>query len=126
LETGEVWRASTIEYVAEEAPDFEDPDRWLYVGPQGSHEGYRDVDDFIATVDEPGRADRLGIAIDERGAFPALQGHDLPLARGKGAPVPLLGRTAERTGSRVLSFAGYRVAPNGLETATESEPLDPC
>ena len=38
LETGEVWRASTIEYFAEqeseEAPDFEDPDRWLYVGPR--------------------------------------------------------------------------------------------
>jgi hypothetical protein len=35
LETGEVWRASTIEYFSEqepeEAPAFEDPDRWLYV-----------------------------------------------------------------------------------------------
>lgn len=73
LETGEVWRASTVEYFAEEepeeAPDFEDPDRWLYVGPEGSHEGYRDMENFIATVDEPGRADRLGIAIDGRGAF---------------------------------------------------------
>jgi Uncharacterised protein family (UPF0158) len=73
LETGEVWRASTIQYFAEEepgeAPDFEEPDRWLYVGPEGSHEGYRDMEDFIAMVDEPDHADRLGIAIDGRGAF---------------------------------------------------------
>jgi hypothetical protein len=73
LETCEVWRTSTIEYFAEEepeeAPDFEDPDRGLYVDPEGSHEGYRDMEAFIATVGEPGRADRLGIAIDGRGAF---------------------------------------------------------
>jgi hypothetical protein len=72
LKTGEVWRAS-VEYFAdqepEEAPDFEDPDRWLYVGPEGSDQGYRDMEDFIATVDGAGRADRLGIAIDGRGAF---------------------------------------------------------
>ena len=58
LETGEVWRASTIEYFAEQepeqAPDFEDPDRWLYVGPEGSDEGYRDMEDFIARVDDAG------------------------------------------------------------------------
>ena len=63
LETGEVWRASSIEYFAEqepeEAPNFEDPDRWLYVGPEGSHEGYRDMEHFIATVDDPSRADRF-------------------------------------------------------------------
>ena len=68
LETGEVWRASTIEYLAErvpeEAPDFEDPDRWLCAGPEGSHKGYRDTENFVATVDEADRADRLGIAID--------------------------------------------------------------
>jgi hypothetical protein len=72
LETGEVWRAS-VEYFAgqepEEAPDFEDPDRWLYVGPEGSDQGYRDMEDSIATVDGAGRADRLGIAIDGRDAF---------------------------------------------------------
>ena len=49
------WRASTIEYFvgqeSVEAPDFEDPDRWLY---EGSHEGYRDMENYVATVDEAG------------------------------------------------------------------------
>ena len=44
------------------------PDRWLFVGPEGSDEGYRDMENFVATVDEADRADRLGIAIDGRGA----------------------------------------------------------
>ncbi|MHB1445924.1 MAG: UPF0158 family protein [Acidimicrobiales bacterium] len=73
LQTGEVWPAPTIEYFSEEepdqAPDFEDPERWLYVNPEGSAEGYRDMEDFIAGVADPGRADRLGIAIEGRGAF---------------------------------------------------------
>ena len=73
LHTGEVWRASTIEYCREEvdgeAPDFDDPDRCLYVGPEGSGEGYRDMEDFVASVTDAGRADRLAIAIEGRGAF---------------------------------------------------------
>ena len=59
-------------YVTGQAPDFEDPDRWLCAGPEGSHEGYRDMENFVATVDEADRADRLGIAIDGRGAIIAL------------------------------------------------------
>jgi hypothetical protein len=72
-QTGEVWRASTIEYfkeaMAEEAPDLEDSDRWLYVAAEGSSEGYRDMENFIASVADTGRADRLAIAVDGRGAF---------------------------------------------------------
>jgi hypothetical protein len=61
-----------MEYAAEteeDPPDFDDGDHWLYVGPEGPGEGYRDMEDFIAGVSDPGRADRLTIAIDGRGAF---------------------------------------------------------
>ena len=42
LVTGQVWPGSSLEYVeetGEELPDFEDPERWLYVGGEGSREG---------------------------------------------------------------------------------------
>jgi Uncharacterised protein family (UPF0158) len=121
LETGEVWRASTVEYFAEqepEAPDFEEPDRWLYVGPEGSHEGYRDMENFIATVDEPGRADRLGIAIDGRGAFRRFKD---TVSRWPDEQERWYRFSDERRRGRArqwLSLAGYRVAPKGHETAT--------
>ncbi len=122
LDTGEVWRASSIEYFAEQepekAPDFEDPDRWLYVGPEGSHEGYRDMEHFIATVDEPGRADRLGIAIDGRGAFRRFKG---TISRWPDEQERWYRFSDERRRGRArqwLSFAGYRVVPKRLETAT--------
>jgi hypothetical protein len=60
--SGEVWPRPAMEYAQEteeEPPDFEDGDRWLYVGPEGSGEGYRDMEDFIAGVSDPERADRL-------------------------------------------------------------------
>lgn len=71
-QTGEIWNSAAMEYAGEtekDPPDFEDPERWLYVGPGGSNDGYRDMEDFIATVSDPDRADRLAIAIDGRGAF---------------------------------------------------------
>ena len=67
LQTGEAWSASTIEYAedsGEELPDFTAEGRWLFVYPEGSDEGYRDMQDFIATVPDPDRSDRLAIAID--------------------------------------------------------------
>jgi len=36
---------------------------------EGSRDGYRDMELFIGTVRDPGRADRLEIAISGRGAF---------------------------------------------------------
>ena len=47
----------------------EDSDRWLWVDCEGSRDGYRDMERFIGTVSDPGRADRLDIAITGRGAF---------------------------------------------------------
>jgi Uncharacterised protein family (UPF0158) len=45
------------------------PERWLWVQNTGSRAGYRDMVEFIDTVTDPDRADRLGIAIRGRGAF---------------------------------------------------------
>ena len=48
LATGEVWPQPAI-----------DPDKWLWVHCEGSRDGYRDMELFIGTVRDPGRADRL-------------------------------------------------------------------
>src|SRR5450759_1454497 len=73
LRSGEVWPQAAVDYareVGEEDPDDEeDPDRWLAVWCEGSREGYRDMQDFLGTVTDPGRADRLSIAMSGRGAF---------------------------------------------------------
>lgn len=69
LRTGEVWPDSALEDLDEADDDEDDAERWLYVGCEGSHEGYRDMEDFIATVADPDRADRLAIAVCGRGAF---------------------------------------------------------
>ena len=72
LRTGEVWSASVIENSADaglSVPDFDDATRWRYVPPEGSEEGYRDMQAFIAGLVDPDRADRLLLAIDGRGAF---------------------------------------------------------
>ena len=73
VRTGELWDRAAIEYLretGEEDPDeSDDPDQWLWVESQGSRAGYRDMQEFIDTVNDPDRADRLGIAIQGRGAF---------------------------------------------------------
>jgi hypothetical protein len=71
LATGAVWPASAIEYGQEQDDvehDFDDETRFLYVGPEGSDEGYQDMADFAAMV-APDRADRLLTAIGGKGAF---------------------------------------------------------
>jgi hypothetical protein len=68
LATGEVWPESTEED-GEEPPDADNAERWLYVGCEGSHDGYRDMEDFITTVDDDERADKLSIAVSGPGAF---------------------------------------------------------
>lgn len=75
LHTGEVWGESAIEYgieigeIEDEDEDDADPDRWLHIDSHGSREGYRDMELFIEGLDDPDIADRLGIAINGRGAF---------------------------------------------------------
>jgi hypothetical protein len=72
LRNGEVWPHSVFDDVTdddEEEDDDADDSRWLWVDPQGSREGYRDMELFIDTIDDRALVDRLSIAIVGRGAF---------------------------------------------------------
>ena len=73
LLTGQVWPQAAIDYARETGEEDEDEsddaDRWLWVHCEGSRAGYHDMVQFIGTVDDRDRADRLGIAIEGRGAF---------------------------------------------------------
>ena len=73
LATGEVWPAPAVDYAREigqeDEDESDDPDKWLWVHCEGSRDGYRDMERFIGTVRDPGRTDRLEIAISGRGAF---------------------------------------------------------
>jgi hypothetical protein len=73
LTTGEVWPAPAVDYAweigQEDENESDDPDKWLWVHCEGSRDGYRDMERFIGTVRDPGRADRLEIAISGPGAF---------------------------------------------------------
>ena len=69
LRTGDVWPQLAIEYAEETEEDDDDDERWLWVECEGSREGYRDMELFIAAIDSTDQVDRLGIAISGRGAF---------------------------------------------------------
>jgi hypothetical protein len=69
LQTGDIWPQESIFDAETGEEDDEDPDRWLVVWSRGSKEGYRDMQDFIGTVTDEGRAERLWIAMSGRGAF---------------------------------------------------------
>jgi hypothetical protein len=75
IRTGEVWPRAAIDYALETGEEDEEtadnPARWLAVYGEGSREGYRDMELFIASVEDPGRAERLAVAIRGRGAFRA-------------------------------------------------------
>jgi hypothetical protein len=64
LKTGDCWPESPDDNDLEE-----EGDHWLYVECVGSRQGYRDMERFIATVEDPAIVDRLDIAIRGRGAF---------------------------------------------------------
>lgn len=115
LRTGEVWPRSAIEYIDEggddiDAPDFEDDERFLWVHGEGSRDGYQDMVSFLDTVDDEDRADRLGIALQGRGAFRRFK--DV-LARWPGELERWHQFSGERQRGRArawLAAAGYRVA----------------
>ncbi len=67
IKRGGCWPVSD-EFVEDEE-DADDVGQWLYADPIGSHEGYRDMQVFIATVEDPDIVDRLEIAITGKGAF---------------------------------------------------------
>lgn len=111
--TGRVWPAPAFEYRTalseEEEDELEDPGKWLWVHCEGSRAGYRDMERFIGTVSEPGRAARLDIAITGRGAFRRFK--DV-LARWPGELERWYAFSAERQHGRArawLADAGYYV-----------------
>jgi hypothetical protein len=108
------WQAA-IEYVLETGEEDEhtadDPERWLAVDGEGSREGYRDMELFIASVEDPGRAERLAVAIRGRGAFRRFKDE---LARWPGELERWHALSEERQRGRARSWlaaAGYRVLP---------------
>jgi hypothetical protein len=109
-----VWPQAAVEYVletGEEDEDTADPERWLPVDGGGSREGYRDMELFIASVEDPDRAERLGIAIKGRGAFRRFKDE---LARWPGELERWHAFSEERQRGRARSWlaaAGYRVLP---------------
>jgi hypothetical protein len=115
IRTGEVWPRAAIEYAVETGDEDEDtpddPERWLAVHGEGSREGYRDMELFIASVEDPGRAERLAIAIRGRGAFRRFKDE---LARWPGELERWHSFSEERQRGRARSWlaaAGYRVLP---------------
>jgi uncharacterized protein UPF0158 len=115
IRTGEVWPQAAIEYALETGDEDEetadDPERWLAVHGEGSREGYRDMELFIAFVEDPGRAERLAIAIRGRGAFRRFKDE---LARWPGELERWHALSEERQRGRARSWlaaAGYRVLP---------------
>lgn len=52
-----------------EPPDWDDEEVWLYLDAIWPRQGWRDMADFIATVEDPALAERLNYAIRGKGAF---------------------------------------------------------
>jgi hypothetical protein len=112
LLTGQVWPQAAIDYAREtgeeDDDESDDADRWLWVHCEGSRAGYHDMVQFIGTIDDPDRADRLGIAIEGRGAFRRFK--DV-LARWPGELDRWYGYAEDRQRGRArawLAEAGYR------------------
>lgn len=70
IATGELWPSDPDGIAGIERPDdFDDPDAFVGVVGLGSDPGYRDMQDFIATVTDERLAERLEVAIQGKGAF---------------------------------------------------------
>ena len=115
ITTGEVWSQAAIEYALETGEEDEDtsddPERWLAVHGEGSREGYRDMELFIASVEDAGRAERLAVAITGRGAFRRFE-DELACWPGELERWHALSEERQRGRARSwLAAAGYRVLP---------------
>jgi hypothetical protein len=115
VRTGEVWPQPAIDYALETGDEDEDsagdPERWLPVYGEGSREGYRDMELFIASVEDPGRAERLAIAIRGRCTFRRFKDE---LARWPGELERWHAFSEERQRGRArswLAVAGYLALP---------------
>ena len=68
IESGQVW-IDPFTYSPEDEEDFEDETRWLHISGEGSSAAYRDLERFVATVEDQRLAERLDDALHGRGAF---------------------------------------------------------
>ena len=107
--------SAAIEYALETGDEDEDTaddrERWLAVHGEGSREGYRDMELFIASVEDLGRAERLAIVIRGGGAFRRFKDE---LARRPGDLERWHAFSEERQHGRARSWlatAGYRALP---------------
>ncbi|MFE3854907.1 UPF0158 family protein [Streptomyces griseorubiginosus] len=69
LNTGECRPAVVDDEELWTEDESEDVERWLHVPSAGSRDAYRDMEDFIGTLDDQDLARFLGIAIQGPGAF---------------------------------------------------------
>ena len=69
LPAGDVWGQPAVEYAQETADIDDDGQRWLRVECEGSRAGYRDMELFIAAVEDIDQVSQLDVAIGGRGAF---------------------------------------------------------
>jgi hypothetical protein len=73
LRTGEVWPQAVfdfgIETGEEDEEEEDDDDRWLWVFNEGSGAGYRDMERFVAGIEDNEIAAHLARALDGPGAF---------------------------------------------------------
>ncbi|MFK5636130.1 UPF0158 family protein [Ornithinimicrobium sp. LYQ103] len=76
LATGQVWPQTVYEdFRADESDEEEEEEdetagsRWLWVDPVGSRSGYRDIEVFIGSLQDPHLAEVLSTAISGQGAF---------------------------------------------------------
>ncbi len=120
LHTGEVWPQAAIDYAQEtgdeDADESDDEEQWLWVHCEGSHAAYHDMELFIGSVDDPGRAERLAYAIQGRGAFRRFR--DV-LDRWPDELDRWSTFADERQRGRArawLTEAGYRIAPSPTPT----------
>ena len=81
------------------------------VGPEGSHEGFRDIEDFIGGVSDRRRAERLLIAIDGRGAFRRFKDTIARWPDGQGRWNLFFDERCRGQARQWLAAAGYRAVP---------------
>lgn len=121
LHTGEVWGSLPWEFsqLDEDSADLDDPQGWVLVSGNGSRKGHRDMESFIAMLDDAGVADRLSIAIDGKSAFARFRGvlsryEDLEHQRYRFSEERRCGRARAR-----LTWQGYRPVPPPTTTPAD-------